>query len=93
MDVVMLVKMKRMPTKKEWEDAQKIVDEAKKNGAKIEAFDTYGMYDTVAVVKGTSKGEEIYLRYLHDVKDWADVQTMVVIDKKLHDKVDKKFLK
>ncbi len=89
----MLVKIKRMPTKKEAQDAQKIVDEAKKDGAKIETFDTYGMYDTVAVVKGTNKGEEIYLRYLHTVKEWADVQTMVIIDQKLHDKVDKKFLK
>ncbi|MCW6168590.1 MAG: hypothetical protein LVQ96_03165 [Thermoplasmatales archaeon] len=93
MDMVILVKIKRIPTKKEWEGAQKIVDKAVKSGIKIENYDTYGAYDSVAVVKGSNKGEEIYLRYVHAVKEWADVQTLPIIDQKLMDKISKEFIK
>jgi len=92
MDIVMLTKLKRLPTKSENDTAAKIVDEARKKGVKIETFRTYGQYDIVSVVKG-SDSEEDYLRYLYTVKAWADVQTLHIIDDKLGDKMTKKFVK
>ncbi|MBX8640827.1 MAG: hypothetical protein KIY10_03625 [Thermoplasmata archaeon] len=93
MDVIMLIKAKRLPTKKESEEAQRISDEAVRKGAKIEIYRTYGTYDTIAIVKGQDEGEETYLRYLHTVKEWADVQTQVVIDSELYSRVSKDYIK
>ena len=93
MNVIMLVKRKRNPTKKEADAAQKITDEAIKSGAVIERYGTYGAYDFVAVIKSSNKNEELYLRCLHTVKDWADVQTLPIIDSKLMDKIDREFVK
>jgi len=93
MDIVMLIKLKRLPTKSESDAAAKIVDEAIKKGVKIESFRTYGQYDTVSVVKQGSAYEEDYLRYLYTVKAWADVQTLHIIDDKLFDKIGKEFVK
>lgn len=93
MNVIMLVKRKRNPTKKEANAAQRLADEAVKGGAVVERYATYGAYDFVAVIKSSSKNEELYLRYLHTIKNWADVETLPIINQKLMDKVSKEFLK
>ncbi|MCL4333566.1 MAG: hypothetical protein M1290_02950 [Candidatus Thermoplasmatota archaeon] len=93
--VVMLDKLKRLPTKEENDRALKIVSKATKSGVKIEIFRTYGPYDSVVIVEsdGTDKSEELYLEYLHTVKPWIDVITMQVIDDNLYQKVSKKHIK
>ncbi len=93
MNMIMLVKRKRNPTKKEANAAQKLADEAVKGGAVVERYATYGGYDFVAVIKSSSKNEELHLRYLHTIKNWADVETLPIINQKFMDKVSKEFLK
>lgn len=88
MEVVMLFKLKRMPTKKEYDTAMKMVNEAVKSGVKIETYHTYGAYDTVTHLVGSAKAtEESYLTYLQTIKSWADVQTLTVINEDMYQKV------
>ncbi|WP_084272359.1 hypothetical protein [Picrophilus oshimae] len=93
MELIMLFKFKRMPTKKELEEANKIVDESVKKGLKIEVHHTYGIYDTITYLRGDDDSEEAYLTYLQLIKPWADVYTLHVINEDLYQKVTKKSIK
>lgn len=91
----MLFKYKRMPTKKEYNAAMKVVNDAIKSGTKIETYHTYGIYDAITHLEGEDgkESEESYLSYLQMVKPWADVYTMNVINEDLYQKVTKKSIK
>ena len=75
---ISLVKDKKKPTKEATARVTKMLDELSKKGIKILGFYwTLGRYDDVVIFEAPSEKEALELAI--DVKDEADMETMVAI--------------